>query len=293
MVIETIGKDYRVAGKYACGGNASAYLCANAVNDKQYIVLEIPTDELDAGAIDFLYRQTMNQTFSDLADCFVDRKTFYVAFVMHEGQPLANILRSEKMSLAERLFILRKMVERTVLQNAPCFFQMQCLRAENVFVTRDLDTTFLYGIDGVKAYADIKMRHVQLAFHDTVELVFREELKTEVLPPIKDFLRSLKTDEYADCLALFRQLMLTGIAIMRIEGPELEKPKTLPFRIWERLKKGFKPLKRVFAIIILVAVFSYMIFTFKEASGNSAPTKAISHIGTLEIVSGPELEQNT
>ena len=281
MVIETIGRDYRITGRPDGDG---AFLCESTADGKRYLAVPVDDSELDAAAIDFLYRQTSNPVFSDLADCFVDRKTFFVTFKMHEGAALGELLSGEDMSLEERLYLLRKILECAILQKTPHYFLARCLSAENIFSTHDFSVSFRYDLRNLKKHADGTMRQVQLALRTTVALVFSEELKKEVIPPVKSFIASLETEEYADCMEIYKQLSLTALAVMRIERAELQKPKTLPFRIWERLQKGFKPLKRILAAAILVAVLGYMIMTFQAAGKDSGPAKTITKIGTMEIL---------
>ena len=284
MVIEKLGINYRVTGRQSAPGNDNVFICESLADGKQYLVTAAHAHELDAGTVDFLYKQTANPTFSDLADCFVDRGRMYLAFRMYTGQPLREIMDTELLTLSERLNIMRRILEYAVLQSMSSYFLCRCLDTERIFFTRAAEISFKYQIDDLVNYGSYSMKHVRKALLGVTIELFQEELKKEVAPPIKEFVDALQAQDDGTCLELYRSFSIAAGEVLKIKTTELETPKTKPFRIWDKLKKGIKPVKRIIAAAVLIFVLVYMILTYRDARKKPEAVSVISKIGTLDIV---------
>ena len=70
----------------------------------------------------------------------------------------------------------------------------------------------------------------------------------------------------------------------RITNEERQRPDRFLFTLWDRLKRGIPTLKKILAILILLAVAGYLVFTVKESSRPKGKRQELIHyIGTLKI----------
>jgi hypothetical protein len=247
-----------------------------------YLVTEVGWEHIDADLINYLCKQAANPAFSDLADAFVDNENLYVAFVMHRGVSLDILLENEYTSPQERAELLKRVIERVVLQDMPAFFAAECLTPENIYVTRELDISFKYKLDNVYAYTSRDIDDVQDILSKTISLLFQEELSKEVAPPIKKLAKALKDHKFASYLDVFAAVN-SAINEFFSSGEDFKMPKTLPFRLWDTLKKGFRPLKAIVMILVVLAVLAYLVYTVMGTMAEPEPASALTHIGTLEL----------
>lgn len=283
MVIQTAKKQYPVIGYLEQDGQRDVFLCENIDRQSRCLLVRIKDQRLISAAVEFLYEQAANQAFTDFQDCFVNGEALALVFACPKGQELEEKLKGEYSSLNERLEIVKKTLERLILLDMPCFFACRSLEASNLFVTRSLDISFRYDLEGIENNRAYSMKDVQACFKETAKLVFKEELKKEVIPPMEVFLELLSQKEYSGYLELYRSFLFTEEQVLALSKQELEIPKTWLFRLWDRIKKWLKSLKRILVVGVLLAGLLYMLWTLDRLSKPAASAKVVNQIGTLKI----------
>lgn len=283
MIIQTVKKAYLVIGYLEQDGQKEVCLCENTVDHSRCLIIRIKDQQLIFAAVEFLYEQVANEAFVDFQDCFVSGESLLLVFSSFEGQELEQKLVSEYSSLEERLEIIKKVLERIILLDMPCYFASHCLELKQVFVNRSLDVSFRYEIADLAQSRIYSMKEVQSRLRELTEFVFKEELKKEVVRPMADFLDMLEKSRCDGYLELYRGFLHTREQVLALSKQELETPKTWIFRMWERIRKLFKPLKKIIVIGVLAAGLFYMLWTIDHASKPASSAKVVEQIGTLKL----------
>ena len=94
-------------------------------------------------------------------------------------------------------------------------------------------------------------------------------------------MRRLQKGEEGSYLKLYRDFAAVAAELMKEE--QEEKPRTFWFRLWEKIKKILKFLRRVLMAAILVAAVIYMVNILRDDSGSRVEQKTMQQIGDLYI----------
>ncbi len=262
---------------------ADFLLCETAAENRQFLVIALKHMDLIASVIEFLYEQASNPAFTDFHDCFVSSQRLHLVFVYHRGEPLTGILSREYSGLQERLGILQNILERIILLDMPCYFASQCLNAPDIYLSRSLDVSFGYHTGDLLHCRDYTMRQVQSSLHLLVETLFEKELGKEVAPPVSAFLEALENTLYHSSLELYQSFLVMRQALLDLANQDMETPRTWSFRLWERIRRCFKPMKRLFVLAVLIIGLVYMLWNLREVSQPAASSRVMEQIGTLKI----------
>ncbi|MDR1772058.1 MAG: hypothetical protein LBS02_15690 [Hungatella sp.] len=283
MIIQTVKKKYLVIGYLEKDGQKETFLCENVADHSRCLIIRIKDQQLISAVVEFLYEQAANEAFTDFKDCFVSEESLALVFSHCEGQELDRKIGGEYSGLEERLEIVKKALERIILLDMPLFFACRCLRVQNIFVKRSLDVSFCYSIDGIAQNNACSMKEVQDCLREVMEFVFKEELKKEVIRPMEVFLDVLSQKQYDGYLELYRSFLFAKDQVLALSKQELEVPKTWIFRMWDKVRKLFKPMKRILVIAVLIAGLLYMLWTIDSMSKPASSSKVVDQIGTLKI----------
>ena len=214
----------------------------------------------------------------------MDGETLLLVFAYPQGEELQKKLSGEYTGLPERLAIVKNILERIILQGMPCYFACRCLKKEAIRVKRSLDVSFFYDTAGAERGKDFGMKEVQEVFAGLLAWIFEEELRKKTVSPLEEFLEELTQSLFEDYMELYRRFEEVREQLLALPPEELAMPKTWIFRFWDRLKKIFKPLKKLIALVLLIAALVYMIWTIRTASEPAASMQLMNQIGTLNIL---------
>lgn len=287
MTIVTADRHYRILACLEDGEAFGIYLCEEGEGEQEgdrepFRLIEIRDQAVLRRSMEFLYTQVRRKEFSDLKECFVSEERLYLVFACGRGRKLSEQLDSERLSLKERLLIGKNIMERMVLLSMPASFQTWCLRPERIRISASLDVTFEYVLEDLGAYESYGIKEVQTALARIIALLFEEELKRQVLSEAEDLIGRLRTGSfrsYVECYGAYLDFYRQA----ETSGKEQAVPGTWPFRLWERLKGLFKPLKRLAVLAMLLLALLYMIETLVRSMEPAPVETVFEQIGTLDI----------
>lgn len=284
MIIRTAGNSYRMIGYLEQRAEYELCLCENMENHRRCLLVRIMNPEQIRDSVGFLYEQAGKRAFTDFEECAVDGEDLLAVFTYPQGQTLEEKLSGEYTGMAERLDIVKHILERLILQDMAAWFAARILRPGGVWVTRSGEVSFLY--DAVKAGKgkDFGMKEVSAALCGLLEHVFSEELRKETVPELETFLWELDEDSFADYVRLYSRFLEVQNNLLKLPQETLDMPKTWIFRVWDRVKRLFGPLKRLAALVLLIAALAYMVWTVQTAFQPAASMDLLDQIGTLDIL---------
>ena len=283
MIIHTARNSYLIIGYIKKETQSELCLCENTENYRRCLVIRIMDLDLIYGSAGFLYEQAGNRTFTDFEECTVYKEDLLAVFAYPQGQVMEEKLSGEYTGIAERLDVVRNILEKFILQNIPAYFAARCLRPGGVWIKRSGEVSFLYDVTGAERGADFSMREVSAALCSLLERLFSEELRKETVPDLKKFLKELQEDSFSDYMELYRRFQEIRQALLELPQETFVIPKTWIFRGWDRIKSFFKPVKKLAAVVLLVVVLVYMMWTIQTASQPAVSMDLLDYIGTLDI----------
>ena len=283
MIVRTSKNEYLMIGYIGQDRQRETCLCENTADHRRRIMIRLTDPSLIREAVEFFYEQAENRAFTDFEECAVDGEDLLLIFAYPQGEPLEKKLGGEYTGLPERLAIGKHILERIILQNMPPYFACRCLKREAVWVKRSLDVSFYYDTAGAERGKDFGMAEVQEVFSSLLAWMFAGELGKKTVPPLEGFLRELTEDSFGDYMGLFRRYEEIREELLALPPEALVMPKTWIFRLWDRIRPLFKPLKKILALALLAVALVYMVWTIRLSSEPAASMKLIEQIGTLQI----------
>lgn len=283
MTIQTLKHQYEILQKLRTTEQVEQFLCTEESENSEkcfYDVFKIKQRNQIVKLILPFTEQMNNVTFEDYRECFSKDGALYVVFLHKEAVPLRQKLQKEACSLQERLQIGRKILERILLLNIPDMMTYDALDADRIQVTPALDIFFLYQLEEVEQFSEFTFASTKSRFIALFELLFERELSLDISEKIPDFLDYIKEE----CTG-YAELYQTYIRLMeRLEKPEEAlKPNTLWFRLWTRIKRLAGKLKSAFAVIIVILVAGYLIYSIFNPAPPKTEQFCFQRIGTLTI----------
>lgn len=234
-------------------------------------------------SLGFFCRQAENRAFTDFEECAVDKEELLLIFADPQGEPLEKKLTGEYTGLPERLTIGKHILERMILQNIPPYFACRFLKKEAVWVKRSLDVSFYYDTAGAERGEDFGMGEVREMLSRLLAWMFAKELDKKMLAPMERFLEELSGNALTDYIGIYRRFEEVREEILALPPEAFVMPKTWIFRLWDRIRRLFKPLKKILALALLVVALAYMIWTIRLSSEPAASMDLIRQIGSLQI----------
>lgn len=283
MIIRTAGNSYRMIGYLEQRAERELCLCENMENHSRCLLVRIMDPKQIRDSVGFLYEQAGKQAFTDFEECTVDGEDLLAVFTYPLGQTLEEKLSREYTGMAERLDIVKHILEKLILQDMGPYFAALCLRPGGVWVTRSGDISFLYDTVDAGKGNGFGMKEVSAALCSLLEYVFSGELKKETVPELETFLWELDEDSFADYVKLYGRFLEVQDHLLRLSQETLAMPKTWIFRVWDKVKRMFGPLKKLAALVLLMIALVYMAWTVRTASLPAASMDLLERIGTLDI----------
>lgn len=283
MVIETLEKKYTVIRNLYSDRQMDRYVCKDGADGKNYAVTRIKEKESIVKIMDFLMQQMENHDFTDLAACFFKEEDLYIVMRYSEGMTLAEKLDVQECVLEERMEMMRKILDRLMLLRMPDFFMKDCLKAKTIIVSSGMDMEFQYGLQGIENYYAVQFQEVCDRLIELLQLLFKEELQKKTLPEIEKFIKDLKKGEYTDVLSVYSAYDKLHKEIGQMGSDELKLPRTWEFRAWGRVIRAWPVIKRVAALVALLAAIGFFIYTVHDSMLQGGEQKVFEYIGTLTI----------
>lgn len=283
MVIQTLGKNYTVIQYCYSDSNIERFLCKIEGEESLYTVVCIKNREWIMTTVEFLMKQKENFYFTDFIDCFTGNEFLYIVMKYARGISLEEKLKNESCSRVERLAMGRALLEHILVLKIPDYFLQDALSTDLIVFVHGMELAFRYELAFIHEYETFDFARVQEKLYKIFQLLLEEELKKETLAEAMNFCLKLKNAEFETCLEVYtayRQVIKQAEAMSE---EDFKLPKTLPFRLWERIK-GYLPLiKRMCAIALMMAAIVFLIYTCRKSLQDGREKKSFDSIGTLQI----------
>lgn len=285
MLIQTFEHGYKVVSHVSTNDAGRIYICKDVSGDKEYTILRLEDKTIVSELMIYLTTRIRRDIFTDYIEHFVFEDDFCIVLKYYRGVSLGEKLKSEHCSLSERLKLGTKILEKMVLFDMPSYFQKNCLTEERIMVQPSLDIAFNYLPSDIGNFATADDRAVLKSVIAILKKLFADELSKESAPPISQFLAVLHNEKLFDNVELYKQYTQMCQEVEGLPKDEVEKPKSKLFLLWERVKKQFKRLKKIFIAVLLVLTFAYLLWTIDKAI-NPTVNKArhFDFIGSVRIL---------
>ena len=282
MVIENFNKVYTVVQQNSAELHKDVYICRNQEDNQLYTIIRIKDKRMIKKIIEFICEQKNNTKFSDFIETFACKEEFYSVFTYSRGMSLEKRLK-QICSLEERMEIGKRLLERMVLYELPFYFQCQCLKMENIIVTDALEVRFQYTLDKVEDYDSCTNQTASAYLYLALKSLFVKELKNNVIDPMKEFLKDVQRNEKMNYLEIYQAYCSVCEEIKKIPKEEMQTPKHMLFRFWEKVKNCRKVIKGAMMTFIFIGVLIYMLYSIYMSLQVKGYEKHFETIGTVQI----------
>lgn len=290
MTIHIQGKSYLVL--YTIEGEGDRlkqHICRDVAEGsrREYRAVRIPAEQVTGELVRFLMEQVQKKSFREFVDYATDVEGLTVLMDCGLGVPLADRLSGERLRLAERLELARRLCEQLVISDFPPYFLCAALGRERVKVTDAMDYSFNFDLSGLASYQDASLSEAFVRLAEVLSLLFQEELKRRAFPDMESFLYRLRRGGCADILSVYQELEAICRAWMDKDETRLES-RSFAFRMWERIKglgRFFKVFVKAAVVLLAAGYLAYSVWQFVQPE----PVQEVyQSIGELEIRKQPE-----
>ena len=279
MVIYTYGHEYPVTSVQKTTDEYNCYICTDSVNGGFCRIISIKNKALFPELVSWLSKTVDPSVFTDYIEHFIYDDMLCIVMKYTQGVTLADKNDTEPMSLKERLELCRKILERAVLLDIPDYFLDKCMDTNNIIVASDLSVSFNYPIEDIIVMRDgaaIKRTEMLL------RLMFAREIERIVPDELMKFFDEMPDLAGSNMIELYsRYYMMMTRLIERDAGDE--EPKSIWYRIWDKLKSLWAVIKRVLMFLLLAVAVVYLIFTINTSGSSTKQSKTFDSIGTVTI----------
>ena len=224
--------------------------------------------------------QQKNAYFTDFVEYFTTDGVFYMLFRYQDGIPVRK--KADKDDMETRMEYVRRVLEQIILQSMPLEFQYDVLRPERILITGNHEVRFLYMLDEHFGEDEVESHDVERRISEIIEMLLMPELSMRYSLELLDLVRDLKDGGiYKDYQSLYTAYTAIQQDLLSQKGHLVSHKRQ--FQIWEKVKKHFVTVRRVVAVVIIVAaiaVMGYQTFFKKEKKAEESP---LTQIGTLTI----------
>lgn len=255
------------------------YICRNVNGGGLCRIVSIKDKKLFPELSGWLADNIDREAFTDYIEHFVFEDRLCIAMKYKEGINLSTKLATESLPLRERLELGRRLLERIVLQDIPDYFLSKCLSPDCIIISSDLSVCFNYPINDIVDGRSQNGRHL---IEGILKLIFSKELERKVPDLISKFflrLPELTEGRMIDLYAEYYALMVE----LENYDENSEQPKTFWYKLWDKIKKIFKVLKKILIIALVLASLGYLIYTILDPGKNKNSNGHFTEIGTVQI----------
>lgn len=287
MIIQNLNHEFKVKQILQDNSQFKIYLCQYYAANKLQMCEIIQLKHLGGNRLVISYFNgiILDGLWEDFMECFINEESLYVVVKFHEGIKLAERLSKEKFSLQERAMIFERICERAVLQNAPNYLLWNGLQKKHLIVDNRLNVFMQYDLAEVQKHYQYTMKEVSDSMLVWLKLIFKKELKYKVCNQLIQFKKQLIQHEFTSCIELYEAYIRLKEELLLLHNGGLQWiPNTLPYRIWNFIKKGMKQVKYILLYLILAAAIALSVLVFqKNVQKNNEITQVVEYIGTVKI----------
>ena len=279
MVIYTYGREYPVTSVQETNDAYSVYICVDLKNAGFCRILSVKDRTLFPELVSWLSKTVDPSVFTDYLEHFIFEDTLCIVMKYTQGTSLANKLSTESMPLEERLELCRKILERIVLLDIPDYFLDKCADENNIMVSQDLTVNFNYPVSDIIGSRECApMKRIDRL----MRLMFAKELERKVPDELIAFFGGMPKLLDSDIIELYSAYYSMMLRIIERDAGE-EEPKSIWYRIWNRIKKIWGTLKKILIVLLLAAAVTYLIFTINSSNSSGKKASNFDSIGTVII----------
>ena len=279
MTIYTYGHEYPVASIQKSTDTYDCYICTDNVNGGFCRILSLKDRTVFPELVGWLSKTVDPAVFTDYIEHFMFDGMLCIVMKYTQGVSLADKSDMEAMPLRERLELCRRIIERTVLLDIPDYFLEKCFDTHNIIVAPDLTVSFNYPIEDITENRDgVPIKKAELFLRQ----IFAYEIERKVPDELMAFFGEMPELAGANMTELYsRYYMMMNRLVEREAGDE--EPKSIWYRIWDKIKQIWKRVKKIIMFLLLTAVVFYFVYSI-QISGPSKKRQAnFDSIGTLTI----------
>ncbi|MBO4395703.1 MAG: hypothetical protein J5819_05095 [Eubacterium sp.] len=283
MVFETLEKSYTVLRNLRTDESSEQYVCRDEENGREYVLTRFRDKDFIVKTLAFLTDQVNNRDFTDMVSCFFCEDCLFVVMRYSQGITMSEQFSTEALPLKERMMIGRRILDQLLLQHMPNYFMREVLNEETICVTKTMEARFLYGLNNLESYKDVKFNAVTERIAALMKRVFEKEIHKKTVKPAEEFIRRLEDGEFTDIMSVYRAYDDLMKLIGGFSPKDLEVPKTWIFRAWDKFKRTWPVIRRVLATALLIGSIVFLILTISNNGDQGEEQKVFKTIGTLDI----------
>lgn len=279
MIIYTYGHEYPVTSVQKTNDRYNCYICTDSRNGSFCRILSIKDKTLFPELVSWLSENVDPTVFTDYIEHFIFDDMLCIVMKYTQGVTLAEKTDTEGMPLRERLELCRKILERAVLLDIPDYFLDKCMDINNIIVTSDLTVYFNYPIEDIIGNRDCRP---MLQVEKLLRFFFAREIERKVPDELIEFFGEMPEIVKSNKIELYSRYYMMMTKLVEKDAGE-EVPKSIWFRIWDKILKFWQKIKRVLIFILLAAAVVYLVFTIQTSGPSTKNRKNFDSIGTVTI----------
>ena len=279
MVIRTFEHEYPVIGVKENTELYDSYICRDAASSGLCRILSIKDRSLFPGLVSWLTDNINAEAFTDYRESFIYDDKLCIVMKYTEGISLSKKLATESVPLRERLELGRKLLERIVLQDIPDYFLAKCLVPEQIIVDNDLTVSFNYPIEDIVTGREQSGRSNIVS---VFSLIFDRELQRKVPDVLIKFFERLPELANGRMIDLYSEYYLLMGALESYDENG-DEPKTFWYKLWSKLKKIFRIIKKLVILALIILSIAYLIYLIIDPDKNKSSNGHFHSIGLVDI----------
>ena len=285
MRIQTLSKDYEILRIVETDARKDILIARDTGQQKteKYLLVALKQGKDIQRFIPFCAEQKKNKPFDDFMEYFPRDGFLYLVFRYYDCPSLKKRLEEDEVPLMERLQIIRSMIHRMVYLNIPLYLQYEALQDTNLLVDESGTVYFNYCFTDPDRFESIGTMEIWNRITDILTTVFAVELADQSCPPLELFITKVGTGTFSNALEMLRSYEEVYRELQSLKEQNAIKPRSLGFRLWDRIKKIFKYLKYLLLVLVVGALLFYLILTVKTPQYETGDVLNYHYIGTLEI----------
>ncbi|MDR0469832.1 MAG: hypothetical protein LBH09_07665 [Peptococcaceae bacterium] len=285
MLIQTLNRRFEVIVVLRTGHDSDVYVCRDLWEEKErkYLLAAIKNPDLVYRCIPYFSKQADNRPFKDFVECFSRDGLFYVVFAYYAKPLLKAKFGEELYFLNERLEIGKNLLSRIILQQMPPAILYEALQDRNLLLDEALQVYFNYILEEIPAYGQISLDRVQIELGRIFRFLLRQELDTQVMEGLRDFIDDLEQCRYTSYMDIYEAYDILYDRLRELQDIGELNPRNFLFRCWEWIKKMFSFLRPVLAGVVLITALGFLIYTVTNPTTTpGSGSSSIEAIGTVK-----------
>ncbi len=279
MIIYTYGHEYPVTSVKETNDKYNVYICTDSTNGGFCRILSVKDKSVFPELVEWLSKTADPSVFTDYIEHFMFEDMLCIVMKYTQGIKLADKCDTEGMPLRERLELCRKILERAVLLDIPDYFLDKCMNFDDIIVESDLTVSFNYPIEDIMDSRECApMKKVE----KLLRRMFAREIERKVPDELIAFFKELPDLAGSNMIELYsRYYMMMTRLVERDAGDE--EPKSIWYKLWALIKKGWVKLKKILIFVLLAAAVVYLVFTINTSGSSKKKQPNFDSIGTVII----------